>query len=163
MTAKKWIAACAVALAFSGLSATAFAADFIPFSKVENVCTDCKQPKADVISMSNGTAIRGTVVAENSDFYTVVRYGEVRAIPRSSVQSIAWADGAKPSSLLDKDQIVLTNGHVLSGTIVDEKDEPALFQIKSSFSDYTYMVTKSQVQKAYKSGSEYSFSKGEEG
>ncbi|QDG54309.1 hypothetical protein FIV42_27255 [Persicimonas caeni] len=160
MTAKKWITACAVALAVSGLSVAASAADFVPFSKVENVCPDCKKPKADVISMSNGSTIRGTVVAENTDFYTVVRYGEVRAVPRSSVQSIAWADGSKPSSLLDKDQIVLNNGHVLSGTIVDEKDEPAFFQIKSSFSDYTYMVTKSQVKKAYKGGSEYSFSKG---
>ncbi len=157
MIAKKWIAACALSLAAFGLSATTFAQDFKPFSKVEDVCPDCEKPKADAISMSDGTTIRGTVVAENSDFYTVVRYGEVRALPRSKVQSIAWADGSKPSGLLDKDQIVLNTGHVLSGTIVKEKDEPAFFQIKSSFSDYTYMVTKAEVKKAYKGGSEYSF------
>lgn len=157
MTLKKWMTACVTAAMLVGVSATAFAVDFKPFSKVGNVCPDCEQSKADVISLSKGGSVRGTVVAENTDFYVVVRYGEVRAIPRGDVQSIKWANGTKPSGLMDKDQIVLKNGHVLSGTIVDETDEPAFFQVKSSFSDYTYTVAKGSVASAYKSGSEYSF------
>jgi hypothetical protein len=161
MSIKKWIPACIVAVSLVGLSTAAFAVDFKPFTQVENVCPECEQPKADVVSMSSGDKFRGTVVAENSAFYTVVRYGEVRAVPRSDVQSIAWADGSKPSGLMNKDQILLNSGHVLSGTIVDEKDKPSFFQIKSSFSDFTYTVAKSEVQTAYKNGSEYSFTAGE--
>jgi hypothetical protein len=162
MNAKKWIPAFVIAASLVGLSSAALAADFEPFTPVENVCPDCEKPKADVISLSGGDKIRGTVVAENSSFYTVVRYGEVRAIPRSDVQGIVWADGSKPSGLMKNDQIVLQSGHVLSGTIVDETDKPAFFQIKSSFSDYTYTVAKAEVQAAYKGGSEYAFSTGEE-
>ncbi len=157
MTAKKWMTALLTAATVMGVSTAAFAVDFQPFSKVTNVCPDCKQPKADVITLAGGGTVRGTVVAENTDFYTVVRYGEVRAIPRNKVESIAYADGSKPAGLMNKDQIVLKNGHVLSGTIIKETDEPAFFQIKSSFSDYTYTVAKDQVAKAYKGGSEYSF------
>ena len=155
MSATKWMSALAFAAVAVGVSATGFAADFEPFTKVENICPDCKKTKADVLSLSDGTSVRGTVVAENDEFYTVVRYGEVRAVPRSSVQSIDWADGSRPSSLRDKDQIVLNNGHVFSGTIVEETDEPAFFRIKSSFSDYTYTVAKTEVKKAFKGGTEY--------
>jgi hypothetical protein len=161
MSAKTWIAAGIIAIATCGVSTAGFAADFKAFTPVENVCPECEQSKADLISMLSGDKIRGKVVAENTQFYTVVRYGEVRAIPRSNVQSIAWANGSKPSGLMDQDQIVLQNGHVLSGTIVDETDKPAFFQIKSSFSDFSYTVTKAEVKKAYKGGSEYSFSTGE--
>ena len=158
MTGNKWIVAIAVGVALVGVSTATFAQDYTPFGQVENVCPECEETKADVLEITGGLTVRGTVVAENSDFYTVVRFGEVRAIPRRDVQSIAWADGTKPSGLNTKDQILLNNGHVLSGTIIDEKDEPAFFQIKSSFADYTYSVAKGQVDKAYKSGQEYSFS-----
>jgi hypothetical protein len=148
----------AVALTGLGLlSSTAAAQAFKPFSQVENVCPECEQPPADVIEMSNGDSIRGTVVAENTDFYVVVRYGEVRAVPRSDVQAIEWAGGNKPSGLMSKDQILLPNGHVLSGTITEEKDEPALFKLKSSFNQQTFVVFKKEVETAYKDGQTYSF------
>ncbi|MGM0557487.1 MAG: hypothetical protein ACQEVA_13975 [Myxococcota bacterium] len=150
---------CAVALAGVGLfSSTATAQEFEPFSQVENVCPDCEQSKADVVEMSNGDAIRGTVVAENTDFYVIVRYGEVRAVPRSDVQAIEWAGGNKPSGLMKKHQILLKNGHVLSGTITEEKDKPAIFKIKSSFSQQSFTVFKKEVKTAYKDGQTYSFS-----
>lgn len=155
----KTVFVCALAFASIGLvSSTAAAQDFKPFTKVENVCPDCEQPRADIIELSSGDSIRGTVVAENTDFYVVVRYGEVRAVPRSDVQAIEWAGGNKPSGLMNKDQILLPNGHVLSGTITEEKDEPALFKIKSSFNQQTFVVFKKVVKTAYKDGQAYSFS-----
>lgn len=149
---------CALMLGGIGLvSSTATAQQFKPFTSVENVCPDCEQAPADVVEMSNGDSIRGTVVAENADFYVMVRYGEVRVLPRSDVQAIEWADGNKPSGLMNKDQILLRSGHVLSGTIVEETDKPAHFKIKSSFNDQTYVVFKKVVDKAYKDGQQYSF------
>jgi hypothetical protein len=155
MFAKKWMLSLSCALMILGLSGTAFAQDFQAFTPVQSVCPDCALPKADVLTLSGGQTLRGTVVAENQDFYVVVRYGEVRAIPKTNVQSIAWADGTKPGALNNLDQIVLQNGHVLSGTIIQESNEPPYIQIKSSFADFTYTVAKSEVAKAYKGGSVY--------
>ncbi len=158
MRTKQWMAACVTAVLMMGVSTAVVAADYEPFTDVEDVCPDCEKPDADELEMADGTTLRGTVVGENADFYVVVRYGEARAIPTNAVNSIAWADGSKPSGLGDKDQIVLASGHVVSGTIVDEKDKPAFFQIKSSFADFTYTIFKTQVDKAYKNGSRYQFS-----
>lgn len=162
MRTKQWISACVTTVLMMGVSTAAFAADYEPFTDVEDVCPDCEKPDADELEMADGTTLRGTVVGENTDFYVVVRYGEVRAIPTNAVDSITWADGSKPSGLSDKDQVVLDSGHVVSGTIVDEKDTPAFFQVKSSFADFTYTIFKKQVDKAYKDGSRYEFSMPEE-
>lgn len=132
------------------------AAAYTPFTSVNNVCPTCTQPKADVLTTNDGATIRGSVLAENSSFYVFFRYGEIRAIPKNEVQKIEWANGTKPGGLTNFDQIVLKSGHVMSGTIVDNKEKPALFQIKSSKGELTYVVFKSQVAKIFKSGSESS-------
>lgn len=157
MSWKKIVTITTVVFGLGLVSSTTAAQEFKPFSTVENVCPECEQPEADVVELSTGDKIRGTVVAENTDFYVVVRYGEVRAVPRGQVQAIEWAGGNKPSGLMSKDQILLPNGHVLSGTITEEKDEPALFKIKSSFNQQTFVVFKEAVETVYKDGQEYSF------
>jgi hypothetical protein len=130
---------------------------FEPFTSVTNVCESCEQAPADVVTLTSGEKIRGDVVGENPSFYVVVRYGKARAIPRAEVQSIDWEGGSKPSGVTSGDQILLNNGVVFSGTIIEDKDKPALFQLKSSWTDQTYIVFKSQVKEAYRSGSKVDF------
>lgn len=125
---------------------------FEPFTSVTNVCPTCEQAKADVVNLTNGDTIRGSVVGENPAFYVVVRYHEARAIPRAEVKSIDWSTGSKPSSVTSSDQILLKNGVVFSGTIVEDKTKPPLFQLKSNWSGQSYIVFKEQVQEAYRSG-----------
>jgi len=142
----------AAALLVMSVAVSAYA--FPPFSEVKNVCPSCDQGKADVVTLTDGTKIRGKVVAENTSFYTVVRYTEARAIPRTDVQGIEWANGSKPTDLMKHDQILLKNGVVFSGTITDDKDKPALYQLECDFNDFTYIVFKSQVDKVFKQGQE---------
>lgn len=123
-----------------------------PFTPVKNVCPQCTQQKADIIKTSDGKTIRGTVVAINPDFYTIVRFSEARAIPRAEVQSVEWANGTKTGGVDTRDQIFLKNGTVLTGSIVDDKEKPAVYQLKSSYNGMTYVVFKDQVDKFYKAG-----------
>lgn len=131
-------------------SVQAFA--FTPFTPVKNVCPQCTQQSADVINTTSGNAIRGTIVAINPDFYTMVRYSEARAIPRSEVQSVEWANGTKTSGVDARDQVVLKDGTVLTGSIVDDKEKPPVLQLKSSYAGQTYVIFKDQIDKFYKGG-----------
>lgn len=137
------------------LSVVAFAAQALayePFTPVKNVCPTCEQPNADVIKTTTGNTLRGKVVAVNPDFYTLVRYSEARAIPRSEVESVEWATGTKTPGVETKDQIILKDGTVLTGSIVDDKEKPPVLQIKSSYNGNTYVVFKDQVGKLYRGG-----------
>jgi len=125
---------------------------FTPFTPVNNVCPECDQPAADVVTLTSGDTVRAQVVGENPSFYVVVRYGEARAIPRGEVRGIEWASGSKPPNVSSSDQILLRNGVVFAGNIVEDKTKPPLLQIKSNWTDQTYVVFKAQVQEAYRSG-----------
>ena len=130
---------------------------YTPFTVVNNVCPTCTQPKADVATMSDGTKIAGQIIGENNVFYVMLRFGEVRALPKNEVQAIEFSQGSKPSNLSSRDQIVLKSGHVLNGTISEDKEAPALFQLKASNGDMTFVVFKSEVSKVYRAGLESSF------
>jgi hypothetical protein len=144
------LAVTVVALSIASMAFPAFA--FTPFTPVKNVCPQCTQQKADVITTSDGNKIRGTIVAVNPDFYTMVRYSEARAIPRGEVQSVEWANGTKTAGVDSKDQVVLKNGTVLTGSVVDDKEKPAVIQLKSNYNGVTYVVFKDQIDKFYKGG-----------
>ena len=131
---------------------SANAAAWEPFTAVTNVCASCQQEPADVVTLTNGTKIRGTVVGENAKFWVVVRFTEARAIPKGEVQGIEWANKSKPSSVTTSDQVLLKNGVVLAGTIIEDKAKPPVFQIKSAYLNQTYVVFKAEVAEAYKSG-----------
>lgn len=137
------------------LAADVFA--YTPFTAVNNVCPDCPQPKADIATMSDGAKIAGQIIGENNAFYVMLRFGEVRVLGKNEVQMIEFANGAKPSNLSSFDQILLKSGHVLNGTITEDKDKPALFQLKSSHGDMTFVAFKSEVSKVYRAGLESSF------
>jgi hypothetical protein len=130
---------------------------YTPFTVVNNVCPSCTQPKTDVATMSDGSKVAGQVIGENNSFYVMLRFGEVRALPKMEVQAIEFANGSKPANLASFDQILLKNGHVLSGSVTEDKDAPALFQIKASHGDMTFVVFKSEVSKLYRAGLESAF------
>lgn len=149
-----WLAAGLAALTAFGLSTQVTAAvDFEPFSEVESVCPDCEKPDMDTVELSSGEEIRCNIVAANGDFWVVERYGEVRAIPDSRVTSKSYAEGSPPSDLRSQDQIVLKNGHVLTGSIVDESDKPGHYQLKSSVGDVSFVVFKKEAKALYRDGS----------
>ena len=137
------------------LTATATqAVAFDNFTEVTNVCPTCTQPPADVVTLNDGAKIAGKVIAENTAFYVFLRFGEVRAIQKREVQTIDWQTGSKPLNLTSYDQILLKSGHVISGTILEDKVKPALLQIRVSENDVTILVFKSEVAQLFRSGSE---------
>lgn len=126
--------------------------DFRPFTPVEDVCPECEDRPQDRLELTGGDVVEGEVVAENVDFYVVVRFQEVRTVPRERVLAIQWGKGDETPGLMKFDQILLPSGHVLSGTIIDDKVEPAIYKIKSSFNQQTYTVSKSEAQAVYIEG-----------
>ncbi len=137
------------------LPMTGFA--FQPFTPVTDVCTTCPQPRADVLTLNDGTKLRGIIVGENTAFYAMMRHNELRAVQKSGVQTVEYSAGSKPVSLGSMDQILLKSGHVLNGTITEDKAKPALFQLKASHGSETFVVFKSEVSKVYRNGLEASF------
>lgn len=142
---KPLMLAAALVVAFATLG-------FTPFTPVKNVCPECKQAPSDVVTLSSGETLRAQVIGENPSFYVVVRYGEARAIPRNEVRGIEWASGSKPPNVTSSDHILLKNGVVFAGNIVEDKAKPPLIQLKSNWTDQTYVIFKSEVQEAYRSG-----------
>ena len=134
------------------LSVTVPAFAWAPFTPVVNVCETCEQAPADVVMLNNGTTLRGDVVGENPSFWVVVRYTEARAIPKSDVKSITWKNNTKPAIVSNSDQLLLKNGVVLNGSIIEDKSKPPVIQLKSSYLDQTYIVFKAEVAEAYKAG-----------
>lgn len=141
------------------LSSTVMAQDFSfrSWSDVTNVCPSCEQAVGDVVTLRNGNTVQGTIRAINPVFYTLERFGEIRTVPTSDVRSVEWKRGSQPSGLDNLDQIVLKNGHVLTGRIMVDNDRPPYFKIESSFLEYTYTVFKSQIQMVFRDGREYDF------
>ena len=144
-------AACSCAALLVGFG-TADAADFVPFSNVETVCKACDAPAADVVSLNSSVEVRGTIVAENEDYLVMERYGEMRVVPKSEVASVEWASGAAPSGLGAEDQIILKGGHVLTGSIIEEKATPGLFRVRSSDGARIYVAFFSQIEAVYRAG-----------
>lgn len=130
---------------------------FQPWSDVTKVCPTCEPPPADTITLSNGDTVDGNVLAINPVFYTLERYGEIRTVPAHEVDEVDWKRGDQPSGLEDQDQIVLVNGHVLTGEITVDNDRPPFFEIESPFFEQTYTVFKSQIEMVFQDGEEYDF------
>ncbi|MCA9695151.1 MAG: hypothetical protein R3A51_13800 [Nannocystaceae bacterium] len=104
------------------LAGTATAASFRPFTDGGNVCEKCTEKTLDTITLKSGTVIKARVTAKNSSFYVLNRHGEVRALPIGEVKEIKWAKGSEPAGLTSGGQVVLKNGHVLSGQVSIESN-----------------------------------------
>ncbi len=150
----------AVVLAVGCLVASSVTAQdfsFEPWSDVTKVCPSCEPPPADEIELTNGNTVQGTIRAINPEFYTLERFGEVRTVPARDVANVEWKRGSQPRGLDNLDQIVLKNGHVLTGSITVDNDRPPYFEIESSYMDQSYTVFKSQIEMVFKGGEEYDF------
>lgn len=150
-----------VALVGVLFSSTVIAQDFSfrAWSDVTDVCPSCEPPQGDEITLRNGDLIKGNIRAINPVFYTVERFGEIRTVPAGDVRSVEWKNGSPPPGLDRLDQIVLTNGHVLTGNIIVENEVPAYFRIEATapFADYTYTVFGSQISMVFQDGQEVAF------
>lgn len=147
------ILATLVGFAILATAGVALGAQFKPFKDVENVCPDCETgPEFDVVEMNDGLKVRAKVIAENADFFVLERFGETRAAPKSGVAAIQWAEGSKPANLNSQDQIVLNNGHVMTGEVVDESDKPGHLQLKSSVGDFSFVIFKTEAESLYRQG-----------
>ncbi len=135
------------------VSSTAMAADFRPFSTVEDVCPTCPKRAEDTITLDNGTKVKARIVAENDDYLILSRYGEVRVLPKSRLMSVDWANNSARSGLTSQDQIVLGNGHVITGNIIEENSETGLYRLQSSLNQQIYVVFAKEAEAIYKGGS----------
>lgn len=136
---------------------SALAVDFVPFGSVHDVCPTCPKRAVDEITLNNKLTVKAKIVAENTLFYVVHRFGEVRAVPKANVAGVVWANGTRRSGLLSQDQIVLTHGVVFTGSIVEEKSNPGFFRLQSSLNNQTFVIFKVKVRSVFKAGTEYTF------
>lgn len=134
------------------VSAPAGAQEFQPFTDVGDVCPDCPGPHTEVLTLVGGETVKANLVAENDDFFVAERYGEVRTIPHAVIATVKWTDESRRSELKSQDQILLPNGHVLTGKIIKESDEPAFFQLESSLGDFTHVAFEGQIDRVYRQG-----------
>lgn len=143
-----------VALTIFMVTASASAQDysFRDWSDVSSVCPSCDAVTTDVLELTSGQEIQGNVVAINADFYTVERFGEIRTVPASQVSAVNWKDGSQPAGIDALDQIVLNNGHVLTGELVVENEAPAYMQLRSATNDATFTVFATQAAAVYRAG-----------
>lgn len=124
--------------------------DFKPFTDFPSVCPQCEPSPDEVLTFRDGRTIRGKVVAMNPEFYTLERFGEVRTARRDEVQSVQWRQGRQTANLEGLDQIVLNNGHVLTGDLVGEGPDVRI--LKSTSIDQTYRVSVSETLALFKKG-----------
>jgi hypothetical protein len=141
--------------------ATAAPSEFRDFTPAS--CPTCELPPryGDKLDLRAGGSVKGRIVAENDALYVVERFGQIRAVGRQLVSSVTWASGSKPAGLTDGDHILLKNGHILVGTIVEEKNSPGLFRLDSRLGNKSQFIAfKSEVAAVYKNGKAYAFDPG---
>lgn len=127
-------------------------AGFTPFSEVVNVCPKCPQGKRDLVSLTAGTKVACSVVAQNNDYYVVARHGEYRAVEKGEVSSVKWRGEGGAATLGTGDQILTKGGVVLHGAIVEEQAGRYLvIQVGS----LKHVVWVSQIKSAHKGGKPY--------
>jgi hypothetical protein len=92
-----------------------------PFSIVQTVGTSTLA--WDKIILKDGNKeIAAIVVAENPMFYVLERFGEYRAVGKDKVASVSKNDKVVRETG-HVDQVLLKNGHVLTGKIVQERGD----------------------------------------
>lgn len=125
---------------------------FTPFTSVSNVCPKCTTgPKFDEVALLAGKKVAANVIAQNSDYYVVERFGELRMIKKGDVSAVEWKDKG-PRKLAAGDQILLKSGVVFHGAITEEL-KGRLFVIRVG--ERTHQVWNSQIQAVYRGGNLY--------
>jgi hypothetical protein len=128
--------------------AAASAQQLHPFTTVKTIGED-KLPW-DKIVLKDGTTVQAHLVAEVPAFYVLERFGEFRAVGRDQVTSLEKNPAVK-RPLTITDVILLQNGHVLVGQIVQERADgmEEMRQPNGRFSVYAW---KKVITSIYKSG-----------
>ncbi len=122
---------------------------FTPFTTVSNVCPSCPKRKTDEVKLTSGLTLACKIVAQNDSYYVVTRFGELRAVMRNEIASIKWADESKGAQLSTGDQVLLKNGVVLHGSIVEQQPGRLLvIQVDSS----RHIVWFGQIDKLHRNG-----------
>lgn len=134
------------------LPASLLLCGFTPFTSVTNVCPSCDKPKSDVVVLRSGTRVRCSVVAQNTDYYVIERFGEYRAVTKNEASSVEWKGKGGPANLGTGDQILLKNGVVLHGAIIEEV-KGRYFSIQVG--TLKHIVWVSQIQSVHKAGNPY--------
>ncbi|MBW2730740.1 MAG: hypothetical protein JRH20_00015 [Deltaproteobacteria bacterium] len=125
---------------------------FTPFTSVSNVCPKCKAaPTFDEVALLGGKKVLANVVAQNSDYYVVERFGELRMLKKSKVSAVAWRDEG-PRKLATGDQILLKSGVVFHGGIASEQ-KGRFFVIQVG--ERNHMIWNSQIEAVYRGGNLY--------
>ena len=104
---------------------------------------------------------RAVRIVPQSEKYVVERFGQIRVVGKQLIGNVTFAGGNKPSGLTAGDHILLKNGHVLVGTIVEEKESPGLFRLDSRLGNKSQFIAfKTQIASVYKDGKPYAFEPG---
>ncbi len=144
-----WIAGTiACSLAWPG---AAGAQTLRPFTPVNSVCTtNCTGgPQYDRIVLKDGTEIRARVVAENDSLDVLEKFGELRAVGRDQIQTLD--KNPKVERLAGYgDQILLTSGIVLAGTLKNDKNDVDPFELSSG--GMNEVAYKSVIAAVYRGG-----------
>lgn len=103
-------------------SAPAFAQTFKPFAEVKNVCPSCEPERFDRLELKDGRSVEAWIVRDNPGVFVIELHGELRVVPKADVSETTLspkrdADERKRIAQLHMDQLVLANGHVLSGRV----------------------------------------------
>ena len=121
---------------------------FTPFTAVQSVCPGCPKGRSDEVKLISGETLRCQVLAQNDDYYVVTRFGEHRAVMKNEIASIKWAvegTGAKVGG----DQVLLKNGVVLHGSVVEQQSGRWLMiEVGSA----RHVVWLSQIQRLHRAG-----------
>ncbi len=141
----------AIAVVLAVLPAKAWSQKLIPFSPVKSVCPTCTTgPQYDRVVLKDGTEVKAVVVAENAKFYTLRKFGELRALGKDQVQTLEKNPKAERPGGFD-DQILLQNGIVLAGTL-KTKDDADPFQLETPTSKTTQTAFRSVIDSVYRGG-----------
>jgi len=147
------LAALALGLvAFAPLDAAA-QEQFIPFTPVEDVCPTCQPNRFDRIELTDGREVRAWILLENPIFYLAERHGELRAIPRTLVRQITRGTDGRPLVQGHVDQILLKNGHVLSGSI-STRYASGYYELVSADKRFTHTAHQDYIARIFRSGRE---------
>ncbi len=143
---KKTSICCLLSIPFVG-----FLYGFTPFTAVVNVCPKCPI-SADELTLTSNLKVSCRVVAQNNEYYVISRHGEYRAVKKAEIAAVKWRGAGGPSSLGTGDQILLKNGAVFHGAILErKKGRYYVIQVGS----LKHVIWNSQIKSVHKGGLPY--------
>ncbi len=122
-----------------------------PFDAVQDVCPRCPTTGYDRITLVGGLEMEAVVLAENQSFYVLEKYGELRTLDREKVERI---DRASPAAAGPgyEDQVLLKNGIVLAGRIVQEYPLTGYLELQvPNVASHTFLA-KPALRAVYRAG-----------